>query len=122
MRVVHHPRVKNVTPEQRRRAGRAVAERIEAMAATPTAIARLAGISPKTVTALIRGDTWPTEAVQERLEAVMGWRPGALVVRAVRGGLDGALDALTDVELSAELTRRLVDRDKRVATGGWGTE
>lgn len=87
------------------------------MAATPTAIARTAGVSPKTVTALIRGEHWPTDAVQERLEAAMGWRPGALVTRAVRGGLDGALDALTDVELSAELTRRLTVRDETERRG-----
>lgn len=109
-----------MTPEQRRRAGRAVAERIAAMSATPTAIAHRAGVSPKTVTALIRGETWPTDAVQERLEAAMGWRPGALVVRSVRGGIDGALDALSDVELSAELTRRLVEREKQLNGQMWG--
>lgn len=100
-----------MTPEQRERAGHAVEARIADMASTPTALAHRAGVSPKTVTALIRGQRWPTEAVQGRIERALGWRPGALVVRAVRGGLDGAVDGLTDVELAAELMRRLAERE-----------
>lgn len=85
------------------------------MAATPTTIARAAGISPKTLRAIIHGDRWATDAVQSQLEAVLRWHEGELAVHAVGGGIDGSLDALTDVELSAELTRRLRVRAARDA-------
>lgn len=84
------------------------------MASTPTAIAHRARVSPNTLLALMRGDRWPSDELQERIEVALGWRPGALVVRAVRGGLDGALDALTDAQLALELARRLTERDARL--------
>lgn len=111
--------MERVTPEQHQRAGRAIAAQIAAMASTPTAIARRAKVSPSTLLALIHGTRWPSDDVQERVETALGWRPGAIVVRAVRGGLDGALDAMTDVELSAELTRRLRDREVTVRGGAF---
>lgn len=101
-----------MTPEQRRRAGRAVAERIAAMSATPTAIARTARVSPNTLLAVIRGQRWPSDEVQARIEDALGWRSGGLTVRAVRGGVDGALDGLTDLDLATELARRLSERDR----------
>lgn len=87
-------------------------DQIAAMSATPSAMARAAGVSPSTLLALIHGERWPSDEVQYRIEEALGWRPGAIVVRAVRGGLDGALDALTDVEIAAELTRRLREREE----------
>lgn len=96
-----------MTPEQRHRAGRAVEQRIKEMHATPTAVARAAGIDPKTVRALIRGDHWPGDAIQERLERVLRWRPGALQACSVRGSMAGSMEDLTDTELADELARRL---------------
>lgn len=104
-----------MTPEQRRRAGKAVDDRIGEMASNPTAVARAAHVDPKTVRSLISGEHWPSDAVQERLERVLRWRPGGLHARSVRGGTDGALDALTDSELAAELLRRIQDAERRQA-------
>lgn len=83
------------------------------MAATPAAIARAAGLDPKTVRSLIDGEHWPSDYTQSRVEAALRWSEGEIVRRAVRGGIDGALDALTDVELATELLRRLNDRERR---------
>lgn len=102
-----------MTPEQRQRAGRAVADRIAEMAATLTTVARAADISPKTLRAVIQGQRWTTDAVQSRLEAVLRWREGEIAARAIRGGTNGGLAALTDAELAAELLRRVNDRDRR---------
>lgn len=84
------------------------------MAATPTTIARAAGISPKTLRAIMNGDRWATDAVQSQLEAVLRWNRGELAVHAVGAGPNG-VDGLTDVELAAELTRRLRARAARDA-------
>lgn len=100
---------------QKQRAGRAVSERITQMAATPTTVARAAGISPKTLRALIQGQRWPTDAVQRQIESVLRWRDGELVMRAVQGDVDRAMDIHTDSELAGELLRRLEARERREA-------
>jgi hypothetical protein len=82
------------------------------MAATAATVARAAGIHPKTVRGLISGKHWPTDAVQSSIEAVLGWREGEIVARAA--GESGSLDDLTDVEVAAELHRRLAERERRV--------
>jgi predicted transcriptional regulator len=106
-----------VTPEQRKRAGRAIAVRIEETHTTPAAIARAAGVDPKTVRSLIRGDHWPTDDVQERLEKALDWQPGQIHMCSVRDAPAGAIDNLTDAELAVELARRLTDRRRREVRG-----
>lgn len=90
-----------------------MADRIREMHATPTAVARAAGIDPKTIRALIRGDHWPKDAIQERIENVLRWNPGTVHARSVRSGTDITLESLTDVELADELARRLRQRHGR---------
>lgn len=104
-----------MTPEQRQRAGRAVADRIAEMAATPSSVARAAGVHVKTVRSAIRGDHWPTDAVQSLVETVLQWPEGELAMRAVMGHAERALDAYSDLELAAELTRRIEARGRRDA-------
>jgi len=104
-----------MTPEQKIRAGRAIAERIREMHATRTEIAKAAGVALTTLRAIIRGDRWPTDTVQEQIEATLRWRPGEMTVRAVRTSADLTVAMLSDAELSLELTRRLRARDRRDA-------
>ena len=75
-----------MTPEQRRRAGRAVAERIREMNATISAVARAARVDPGTLWGLIGGRTWPRDAIQTRIEEALGWDLGEILVRAAIDG------------------------------------
>lgn len=101
---------------QRQRAGQAVADRMTELAVTPTTVSRAAGISTKTLRALVRGERWPTDAVQQRVEHVLRWPSGEIATRAVLGARQGLLlGDLADVELAAELLRRLEVRDRRRA-------
>lgn len=107
---VIHPTIVKVTPEQRRRAGAAVAARIAQLRATAAGTARSADIHPKTLRAIIRGDRWPTDTVQSQLERALRWHEGELAVHAVGARADGLLDAFSDAELARELARRLTDK------------
>lgn len=97
---------------QRQRAGQAVAARMAELAVTPTTVSRAAGISTKTLRALVRGERWPTEAVQLRVEQVLRWPSGEIATRAVTGR-GGVLDGVADVDLAAELLRRLEAQQRR---------
>ena len=102
-----------MTPEQRRRASLAVATRIKEMRATPTAVARVAGIDPKTLRTFLDGSSWPTNATQARLEEVLRWRPGELASRAMNISTASLLLELSDSDLAAELWRRAREREER---------
>lgn len=104
-----------MTPEQRRRAGLAVARRIAEMRESRAAIARAAGVDQKTLRDVIQGRRWPTEPVQVRIERVLRWREGEFCARAVQTSADAILFGLADSELLAELHRRAMDREKREA-------
>lgn len=80
------------------------------MAATPTAVARSARVSPSTLLALIHGTRWPSDDVQERIESAIGWPAGELVARAAALG---SFREVTDAQLAAELARRLCTREAR---------
>jgi hypothetical protein len=102
-----------MTPEQRRRAGQAVASRIKEMQASPVSVARAAGIDPKTLRNLIDGRAWPTNATQGRIEEVLRWRQGELTARATNVSAASLLVELTDSEIAAELWRRCRERETR---------
>lgn len=102
-----------MTPEQRRRAGKAVEHRIAEMNATLTTVATAAAVSPKTIRSVINGEHWPTDAVQSGIESALRWREGELHARSVQDGTDGAIDALSDVQLAEALAARLRDRERR---------
>lgn len=99
---------------QQRRMVAAVQHKIDEMASTPTAVARAARIDPKTLRRLLDGHL-PNNDAQTRIEAVLRWPVGGLITRAAREGSDGVLDGYSDAELSAEVTRRLVERERREA-------
>lgn len=102
-----------VNDAQRRRAGRAVDNRIKAMQRTRAGVARAAGIDVKTLRSIIRGERWPSDDAQARLEAVLRWRDGEMTVQAVHSDHAGTLAALSDLDLANELTRRIRDRDRQ---------
>lgn len=92
-----------MTPEQRLRAGRAVAARLAETQSTPPALARAAGVAPNTIRALIRGDRWPRPDTRERIVVALGWPRGELVRRA----LDGEVAQLSTADLLLEVLRRV---------------
>lgn len=102
---------------QRRRISQAVASRIREMpGASAAAVARAAHVDPKTIRKLVRDGLTPCDdAAQSRIERVLKWPAGEITERAVRDGSDRAVDAMTDLDLSIELTRRLEERSRRDA-------
>jgi|SRR5579875_1963348 len=95
-------------PEELIRAGRIVQQRIIERGKTPTDVAHEAGIDPKTLRALIRGERWPTRVISH-LEAALDWPPGEIYRRA-SDGVEG-LSGYTDRELLHELLARARKRD-----------
>lgn len=98
-----------VTPQERARAGRIVAERAELLGMTQVVLARRAGVDRKTLRALIAGNRWPTVTVRGRLEDVLEW-PRGEILRQARDGLE-ALAVYSDYELASELARRARARE-----------
>lgn len=92
-----------MTPEEKRRAGRAVASRIAWLRTTVPAVARQAGVDPKTIRSLISGDTWPTARTRERINSALDWPRGELARRASD---ESGLATFETVQLLSELCRR----------------
>lgn len=105
-----HPRFGYVTPEQRQRAGRAVALRISDMGTTVTAVARAAGVAPNTVRAFMNGERWPHRDTRCRLNEALGWPEGEIQRRGIDG--DGCLDEFTLLDLAREVCRRIEECQK----------
>lgn len=99
----------SVTPEERRRAGRAVAERIERLGYTVPEVANASKIDARSLRALIAGQRWPTVAIRSRVEDAIEW-PRGEILRQARDGLE-ALAVFTDAEIAAELLLRIRRRD-----------
>lgn len=112
--VCTHPTVGGVNVEQRRRAGRAVENRIAELGATQEAVAKAAGVSLRTLHSVIHGEHWPTNAVRSRLEPVLRWRESEITRRALGDGT-GSLAGFTDAELAKELAERLAERESHEA-------
>lgn len=100
-----------MTPDERRRAGRAVEQRMTDLGCTIAELAHKAGVDRKTVRALIAGRPTSTRTRQAVAKA-LDWPPGEMLRRAVlttpivRGGT--ALDAFSTIELLEEILRRAV--------------
>lgn len=92
------------TPEQRRRAGRAVAARIADLQTSVAEVARRAQIDPRTLRTLANGTRWPRAAVRARITDALHWPAGEITRRAI-GGRPGLSD-YTSRELLAELCDR----------------
>jgi predicted transcriptional regulator len=94
-----------VTPEQRRRAGLAVAARLRELNKTVPEVARHAGISPSTIRSLINGEHWPNPRTVESVHRVLGWPDDELLRRALDG--DTRLHGFRTIDLVREVCRRL---------------
>jgi hypothetical protein len=91
--------------DYRQRAAAAVEARIAALHTSATAVARRAGVDPKTVRGLISCAHWPTAATRARIETALDWPAGEITLRAVTNH-DG-LEAYDTVTLLAEVCRRI---------------
>lgn len=103
------PTLVPVTPEQKRRAGAAVSERIADRGLSRPDVARAAHIDPRTLTRFIAGEQWPRTEVRARIENVLGWAAGEIQRRA-RDGVE-SLSGYTERDLLVELQRRLREAD-----------
>jgi hypothetical protein len=105
---------RNVTPEERARAGRAVAQRIADLSLTFTAVTATAGIDPKTLRGIVSGARWPTAGVRVRVEQALDWPPGEILRRAgAEHSSDSALDRFTSTELLVELLHRATAQEQQ---------
>ena len=66
------------TEEQQRAAGKAVAARRVELGMSAAELARDAGIDPKTIRSLERGERWPWDKKRAAIEKALQWRFGAL--------------------------------------------
>lgn len=96
-------------PEERKRAGQAVSDRIDEMNSTFAAVARAAGVGRSTVRGLARGDRWPREESRRRIAAAIGWPEGE-IDRYVSPVDPAYLDRAPLIELAEALCRRLTRR------------
>lgn len=83
------------------------------MGTTPAALARMAGVDPKTVRNLIDGVSWPRSVNQAHIEDALRWRRGELAARAANLSTATLLLALSDSALAAEMHRRAREREVR---------
>lgn len=93
-----------MTPDERARAGGAVAERMKQLGLTTVQLAQKAGLDPGTVRSVIAGRRWPTEATREKIADALGWEVGDVARRAMSGHL--ALEQVPTAALIQELCRR----------------
>lgn len=94
-----------MTPEQRERAGRAVAARMHRRGLTAAALARTSSVSERTIRRLVRGERWPTADVRNSIEEALDWKRGTILRHA--GDPAPGLAAFTLSELAEELLRRI---------------
>lgn len=72
-------------------AGLAVRHRRRALGYTRQSLSKLAGVDPKTLRSLERGERWPWDESRKKIEAALQWEPGFLdVLREREGALAGA--------------------------------
>lgn len=104
-----HLTLVSVTPEERRRAGATVKERLADRGLSRAEVARSARIDPRTLNGLISGRQWPRVEVRARIEKALDWERGEILRRA-RDGVE-SLRGYTERDLLAELHRRLRELD-----------
>lgn len=93
-----------MTPEQRKRAGQAVAERLDQLGMTVPQLAAAAQVHPSTIRALLHGARWPADRTRDRLTAALQWPRGEIARRAVQDS--EPLSRFTALDLLEELYRR----------------
>lgn len=89
----------------RRKAGRAVAERMAQLHLSVPLVAEIAHVDATTLRRLLRGDVWPQEDTRRRIAVALRWPPAEIARIAET---DDAADArtLTTAQLMTELCRR----------------
>lgn len=94
-----------MTPEERRRAGGAVAERMRELGLSVSELADKAGVDPTTVRALMAGTRWLRDDTRARIISALDWPPGE-ISRRVWAGRTVALAEAPTADLVRELCRR----------------
>lgn len=105
-----------MTPEERRRAGRAVEDRMTELGLNAAQVQAQAPVDNKTLASLIRGERDTSTAVRGRIEKVLGWPAGEIARRGRgEGAEDGRppLEQYSDVEILTELMRRAAAREQQ---------
>lgn len=98
-----------MTPEQRKRAGAAVAARIREMHWTVRKVATDAGVGEATLRRLMAGRTWPQQHTRDRIGSAIGWPPGEIARRATADGETDFQEWMRTVPISVlldEIARR----------------
>ena len=89
---------------------------------TAAELAQRLGVNPKTVSAIENGTSVPRAGTQNRLEEIFGWAPGTItaIIEDTPPPLARVASAadLSDEELVAEVTFRLLSRNRNVAKTG----
>lgn len=91
-----------MTPEERARAGAAIAERMTELGLTVRTLADKADVSQPTVRYLLRGERWPYQETRAKLNDALDWPPGEIQRRALV-----SLENFTIVELLTEVLKRV---------------
>lgn len=89
----------------RKQAAAAIEARMTELRTTAAGVARRAGVDPKTLRALLAGESWPRSETRARLEAALGWGDGE-IARQAMAGAQLSLEAVPTADLLAELCRR----------------
>jgi transcriptional regulator with XRE-family HTH domain len=94
-------------PDEQRRAGRAVADRMAELGMSVAELAEKAGVDPTTVRAFLAGRRWPHASTRAKVARALGWKLGDAARAAFQ---EQSLAHIPTRELVRELCRRL-DRD-----------
>lgn len=104
--------------------GRRVSERRTALGFDAAELARQAGVDPKTLASLERGERWPRDHSKTGIERALKWKPGSLT-RIRNGGEPQEIDEVSviRVESAPTTSASVADADvvvilSRVAGGG----
>ena len=102
-----------MTPEERKRAGRAVRERMLELGMNASDVQQLAPVDNKTLGAVIEGTRSANIKTLGKIERVLGWDPGEIERRGRAAGTTERREPLQDaseLQLLTELLRRAVAR------------
>lgn len=96
-------------PDERRRAGEAVGNRMRELGLTVSELARMTQLDQRTIRRIISGETWPREETRQRIVASLGMSPGQLARQIWSTKM--ALTEVPTEELARELCKRLVGHE-----------
>lgn len=100
-----------MTPEERRRAGQAVRDRMVELDMNATEVQLAAGIDNKTLGSVLDGTRRPNTKTLGKIERALQWKPGEIERRGrMQPGTD-PIEAASETRLLAELLRRAALRE-----------